>query len=161
MDIEIGKFKTLSGTDIGNILNKITRHIFVNGRAITFELSGKATVTENSIEIKAQDDQFNQDEEPPKAIIEDFVENTITVLNDTYYTKNLFSKVELDGDMSYINPDNTDATKIEFNIKPTFPNSPFFEATSGFQNYKIIAVYKYSDKGVEKTGQWEHRAAAR
>ena len=161
VDIEIGKFKTLSGTDIGNILNTITKHIFVNGRAITFELSGKATVTENSITIKSQDELYNPNEDPPKATIEDFVENAINVLSDTYYNKNLFSKVELDGDMSSINPDTSDTTKIEFNVKPTIPNSPFFEATSGFQSYKIIGVYKYIAQGVEKKGQWVHRAAAR
>ena len=161
VEIEIGKFKTLSGTDIGNILNTITKHIFVNGRAITFELSGKATVTENSITIKSQDELYNPNEDPPKATIEDFVENAINVLSDTYYNKNLFSKVELDGDMSSINPDTSDTTKIEFNVKPTIPNSPFFEATSGFQSYKIIGVYKYIAQGVEKKGQWVHRAAAR
>ena len=161
VEIEIGKFKTLSGTDIGNILNTITKHIFVNGRAITFELSGKATVTENSITIKSQDELYNPNEDPPKATIEDFVENAINVLSDTYYNKNLFSKVELDGDMSSINPDSSDAAKIEFNVKPTIPNSPFFEATSGFQSYKIIGVYKYIAQGVEKKGQWVHRAAAR
>ena len=155
--IEIGKFKTLSGTDIGNILNTIQASIRVNNNGVDFELGGKATVTESSIEIKAKNEMDN----PPNAIIEDFVENAITILSDTYYNKNLFNKLELDGDMSSINPDSSDTTKIEFNVKPTFPNSPFFEATSGFQSYKIIGVYKYSVKGVEKTGQWEHRAAAR
>ncbi|WP_161976219.1 hypothetical protein, partial [Brachyspira catarrhinii] len=92
---EIGKFKTLSGTDIGNILNKIQAGIKVNNsQFLEFELSGKATVNESSIEIKPKNELDN----PPNAIIEDFVENAISILSDTYYNKNLFSKVELDGD---------------------------------------------------------------
>ncbi|TKZ20688.1 hypothetical protein EZH24_13670 [Brachyspira catarrhinii] len=62
--------------------------------------------------------------------------------------------------MSSIEPDTADPTKVQFNVKPTIPNSPFFEVSSGFQSYTIIGVYKYSVKGVEQTGQWEHRAVA-
>ena len=155
VEIEIGKFKTLSGTDIGNILNTIEKGVQVNEDNLIFELDGKATVTENSIEIKPRNELNN----PNAAIIEYFVTNAIDILADPYYNKNLFSKVELDGDMSSINPDSSDTTKIEFNVKPTIPNSPFFEATSGFQSYKIIGVYKYSRRGEEKTGQWVHSAA--
>ncbi|WP_161976221.1 hypothetical protein, partial [Brachyspira catarrhinii] len=91
---EIGKFKTLSGTDIGNILNTIEAGVRVNDYALIFELDGKATVTESSIEIRPRNELNN----PPNAIIEEFVENAIYLLGDTYYNKNLFSKVELDGD---------------------------------------------------------------
>ena len=158
VDIEIGKFKTLSGTDMGNVIKKIDGNITTSSDKVRFGFKD-ATITDSSLEIKAIDHIGNP--APAKAIIEEFVEGIIEILGDNYFNSGLYSKVEVQEDVGSINPDSADTTKISFTLKPTIANSPFFEVANSFNNYKVTAIYKYKDRDNDVSGEWEHRAAAR
>ena len=158
VEIEIGKFKTLSGTDMGNVIKKIDGNITTSSDKVRFSFKD-ATITDSSLEIKAIDHIGNP--APAKAIIEEFVEGIIEILGDNYFNSGLYSKVEVQEDVGSINPDSADTTKISFTLKPTIANSPFFEVANSFNNYKVTAIYKYKDRDNDVSGEWEHRAAAR
>lgn len=150
ISIAVGKIKTIKNykTDVVEpILLKLEDEIEPN-TGIRFPMN-KGTALDNGIKLVVKN-QSKLIDDGATAGIREFTTELSAVLGNPHYNGGLFSKFELQGDVSQIKPVGTEIT-LFYNVE----TATFYEKSPTITTFKVIADMTWTNDDVTKKGKWQ------